>query len=491
MLKKLKLLAIPALGISSLLLIFNSFDFKISKIFFASAATESVSVIRQDCTGYSGCYTSLSAWEAAQQRDLVASNEIAVARIEGTWSNPDTTAVTIDGWTTGVDNYIKIYTAPEARHNGVWSDTEYRLDGVANYTYMLSILEPYTKIDGLQIKRSGGGGTRNIVYINATNVDFSNGIVTKNTAAISSGINVYSAASGTRVWNTLVYNVDEFGLQGSSLVYFYNNTIINSGTYGLKGASYSGTNINCKNNLVKGSASGDFFHSGTGTLNCANSASGDGTSAAYGAGNKINQTFAFVDEGNNNYHLSSNDIAARDAGTDLSADTSLAFTTDIEGETRSGSWDIGADEYSSAGGVPAPDTTAPARLGGSPSSALAAGTTQATLTLTTNESSTCKYGTVADTAYTSIANTFSTTGGTSHSASVSTQNGQSYAYYIRCADGSGNINTDDYTVSFSINNPATADTSAPSIPTKIPVKMKSFSLDILTIFSTKSFSKRT
>lgn len=450
-----------------LLITLGYFNFKISKIFFANAATESVSVIRQDCTGYSSCYTSLSAWEAAQQRDLVASNEIATAMIEGTWTNPDATAVTIDGWTTGVDNYIKIYTTSEARHGGVWSDTKYRLDGVANYTYMLSVLEPYTKIDGLQIKRSGGGGTRNIVYINAANVDFSNGIVTKNTTAVSSGINVYSAASGTRVWNTLVYNVDEFGLQGSSLVYFYNNTIINSGAYGLKGASYSGTNINCKNNLVKGSASGDFFHTGSGTLSCSNSASGDGTSATYGATNKISQTFAFVDEGNNNYHLSSNDTAARDAGTDLSTDASLAFTTDSEGETRSGSWDIGADEYSSAGGVPAPDTTPPTRSGGSPSGALAAGTTQTNIILSTNESATCKYGSAANTLYASIANTFTATGGTSHSASISTQNGQSYTYYVRCTDGSGNDNTDDFTISFSVDNPAVADTNAPSIPTNL------------------------
>src|SRR3989344_9507887 len=92
------------------------------------AATESIRIIRQDCTGYTNCYTSLSAWEAGEQRDLTATDEIAVARIEGTWTNPDTTPVTISGWTTDATRYIKIYTTPEARHTGKWDNTRYRLE---------------------------------------------------------------------------------------------------------------------------------------------------------------------------------------------------------------------------------------------------------------------------------------------------------------------------------------------------------------------------
>ena len=94
----------------------------------SSAATESIRIIRQDCTGYTNCYTSLSAWEAAENRDLTATDEIAVARIEGVWTTPDTTAVTIDGWTTDATRYVKIYTTPEARHSGVWSTGKYRLE---------------------------------------------------------------------------------------------------------------------------------------------------------------------------------------------------------------------------------------------------------------------------------------------------------------------------------------------------------------------------
>jgi len=131
-----------------------------------NAQTEVVSIIREDGTGD---YTSLSAWEAGEQRDLVALNEIATARIEGTWTNPDTTAVTIDGWTTGENNYIKIYTTPEARHGGVWDTSAYRLESTQGWVNILEINELYTQVVGLQIKRDGGAGGRAAVYLNGAN----------------------------------------------------------------------------------------------------------------------------------------------------------------------------------------------------------------------------------------------------------------------------------------------------------------------------------
>ncbi len=96
------------------------------------------------------------------------------------------------------------------------------------------------------------------------------------------------------------------------------------------------------------------------------------------------------------------------------------------------------------------DNTTPTILAVSPGT-LSAGTTSTILSATTNESSTCKYGTVADTIYGSIANTFSTTNGLSHSATLTgLANGQSYTYYIRCADDIGNTTTSDTTVLFSV-----------------------------------------
>ena len=64
--------------------------------------------------------------------------------------------------------------------------------------------------------------------------------------------------------------------------------------------------------------------------------------------NRISQTFSFVNESGDDFHLTSSDTGARNWGTDLSSDTYLPFSVDIDGQTRptgANTWDIGADEY--------------------------------------------------------------------------------------------------------------------------------------------------
>ncbi len=102
----------------------------------------------------------------------------------------------------------------------------------------------------------------------------------------------------------------------------------------------------------------------------------------------------------------------------------------------------------------APDTTPPVRTNGAPTGTLPAGTTQATLSLNTDENATCKWGSATGQSYTNMPNTFSTTGGTSHATGVSAlTNGSNYTIYFRCRDTAGNANTTDYSVSFNIANP--------------------------------------
>lgn len=101
--------------------------------------------------------------------------------------------------------------------------------------------------------------------------------------------------------------------------------------------------------------------------------------------------------------------------------------------------------------TPPADTTPPVISAGSPTGVLASTTTQATLSVTTNENATCRYATTAGVAYTAMLNTFGTTGIKAHSSVlIGLQSGASYNYFIRCIDGSGNSNSSDYLVSFSI-----------------------------------------
>ena len=100
------------------------------------------------------------------------------------------------------------------------------------------------------------------------------------------------------------------------------------------------------------------------------------------------------------------------------------------------------------------DTTPPIRSNGSPTGALVAGTTQTTLSLSTNETATCKYGTLASVSYDEMADTFSSTDSTTHSQTIAgLANGNSYTYYIKCQDNSNNSNADDYEISFLVASP--------------------------------------
>lgn len=528
------------------------------------ATTETVSLIRQNCTGYTNCYTSLSAWESAKQRDLVALNEIEVAKIEGIWTSPDTTGVTIDGWTTGPDNYIKIYTAPEARHGGKWDTGKYYLQNSSN---PLIINEQYIKLDGLQINHTGTiySGTRFLIHFNpgsanASSIEVSNSIL-KGTASTATGAqygimfeSVATSAGVAKVWNNIIYDIvtssaSSMGISYNSMQwrsYIYNNTVINSYT------CYEGFGANTvvKNNIAQNCTDG---FNGTFESSSDYNISSLATDAP-GSNSKNSTTVSFVDASGGDFHLSSSDTSAKDSGANLSSDSYVSFTTDIDGETRSGAWDIGADETS--GGVPTDtspptipinlsataisssqinlswtastdntavtgykiyrngaqinssavnsypdaglsastiyiytvsaydavgnnstqsssiqettqsiaDTTPPVRSSGSPAGALSVTTTSATLSLSTNENATCKYSTSANTVYSSMANTFSTTGSASHSETITGLiSGTNYNYYVRCQDVSGNANTDDYVISFSVTSVTPPPTGNPSI----------------------------
>jgi hypothetical protein len=100
---------------------------------------------------------------------------------------------------------------------------------------------------------------------------------------------------------------------------------------------------------------------------------------------------------------------------------------------------------------PTGGTVPPGRSGGQPAGVLAAGTSQTSISLTTDESATCRYAATAGVTYAAMTNTFSSTGGTTQSTLVTgLVDGGNYSYYVRCQDEAGNTNPDDYAISFSV-----------------------------------------
>ena len=95
------------------------------------------------------------------------------------------------------------------------------------------------------------------------------------------------------------------------------------------------------------------------------------------------------------------------------------------------------------------DTSPPVRANGQPAGILAAATTQATISLQTDEAATCRYATMSGVTFAAMASNFSSTGGTTHSTVVTgLQSGKSSSYFVRCQDDAGNVNTDDYLITF-------------------------------------------
>jgi len=109
---------------------------------------------------------------------------------------------------------------------------------------------------------------------------------------------------------------------------------------------------------------------------------------------------------------------------------------------------------------PFDDTTPPTRSNGQPTGILSVGTTETNIFIQTDENAICKYSVTTGISYSVMTNTFSSTGTTTHSTQVlNLTNGSSYNYYIKCRDSSGNANSDDYTIGFSV----AADTTPPAI----------------------------
>jgi hypothetical protein len=107
--------------------------------------------------------------------------------------------------------------------------------------------------------------------------------------------------------------------------------------------------------------------------------------------------------------------------------------------------------FSLTGGLTSSDITPPIRANGSPPGIISSGTSQTTISLSTNENAICKYSTSAGVTYASMTGTFSTTGSMNHSTAVTGMtDGKNYNYYVKCKDAAGNANSDDYTISFTV-----------------------------------------
>ncbi len=315
-----------------------------------------------------GAYTSLINWEAGRQADLVTGDLIEIAEC---YSMQDTTAVVINGWTTGAINYIKIYTPTAERHNGTYQTSKYYLN--VSEAIAIAVQEDYVRVDGLQcqvtttsvlkhgIMISGQTNVNNLIWISN---NIFKGVISGGNGTDCHGIYVYesnSAGSVVKVWNCIAYNwfnstyPDNTSNHGFNNTYglttFYNCTAYKCGMGFVKGSTYSTTAINCLsiNNAVR-AAYIDFSGTITQSYNISSDTTSDGTGSIDSQG-LTDVDFVNTTAGSEDFHLQSTSTAIG-VGTDNPG--SGLYSDDIDGVARTSTWDIGADEYVAAGGLKIP-----------------------------------------------------------------------------------------------------------------------------------------
>lgn len=99
------------------------------------------------------------------------------------------------------------------------------------------------------------------------------------------------------------------------------------------------------------------------------------------------------------------------------------------------------------------ETDPPLRFNGAPSGDVSGNTVLVQMSLETNEFSKCRYSTASGTPYFSMGNEFSNQYITVHSKNIAVASSTEYHFFVRCIDDEGNINTDDYEITFTVLEP--------------------------------------
>lgn len=261
-------------------------------------------------------------------------------------------------WQTTPTYYIRFFTpylesdvGRSMRHSGVISSRCYKIENASTvFTHTGTAGTSFgLKIDGLQFSKGNGVGSAISFERSETNgKEWVSNCVIELGSYSTSGLYGISVANGSSrtfyLWNNIVYGGGNINtafrfLSNSGTGYVYNNTAadVYEGFY----MSGSGQAELLINNIAQVTGAGSDGYIGTFSASSNYNISNIGSDAP--GANSMQITLSFVDAVGRNYHLTSGD-AETAIGTDLSGDSNLSFTTDIDGQTRS-VWHIGADEY--------------------------------------------------------------------------------------------------------------------------------------------------
>lgn len=280
-----------------------------------------------------GDYTTMSAWEAGEQRDLVALDEQEVLECYNDWPGGLVDNCTVAGWTTDSTRDITITVLAGHRHNGVLGDGFY-MTTASSWAACIRFEEVGT-VEWIDARHTGGqgyglrgsGSSLDIAFKNCFAAGPHGGFAALNSEHVLINCIAYDSGDGFTSSNygkTLLQNCGAFDCTtgfnfihwatAQNCVAFGNTTGFGStGTWGYGGS------------LVTHNASSDSTEPGVNPITT-DIVSGD-----------------FSDETANDWSVSGAGSALYDAGYDLSAE----FTDDIAGNARGATFDVGPFEYAS------------------------------------------------------------------------------------------------------------------------------------------------
>lgn len=280
--------------------------------------------------GVGGYYTTLSLWEAGEQRDLVAADQVAVAVCYNDWPTGLNNTVSIAGWTTDATRKIVVTVAEGNRHNGI-PKTGFYMKASANFGHVISCTTD-TEFEWFDVENTASAGFA-----------FTFPRIIKNTLAKGGPEReaFRSVQSYSRLINCLAYG----GLAGFGCTSFSAPTILNCVAANCAtGFDYSlgGSGYVLKNCVGYGNTT-DF--KGTASASSTNNASSNGTPPGISPITGITAA-AFVNAAGLDFHLAAGSPLIG-AGANLYSE----FQDDIDGDARpsTGAWDIGFDHYVAAG----------------------------------------------------------------------------------------------------------------------------------------------
>ena len=275
-------------------------------------------------------YTALATWEAATDTDLVTAAQSQVLECYDDAASFND-YVTLNGAITNASYFRIIRPASGQGHDGTPNNGVYfQCTTDAN---IFLVYDDYNQIQDIIARLNINSINNRATFITnrasqAINAAFIGCIAWDSTNAgtgVADGFTMDTDVSTIYAVNCIAINCDYSGFRegGSGTAYFYNCTSVNNNN-GFRAAT---TTNNAKNCVASGNTSNDWVGTWTQTTCTAEDASP-----------------TYVNSAGNDFHLASADTVCINQGTDLSADAVYAFDDDIDKTSRSGAWDIGADE---------------------------------------------------------------------------------------------------------------------------------------------------